>query len=147
MRNLFLVPLLAITLIVCACSPVTPHMPTETKQPVIQKPRVVSTVLPAPVKASGHISRQEALAKIKKGAVVFDARTDEEFQKSHYANAINIPVDLLEPTLPALESYKQKEIIVYCASGKRAERLKQGLTKAGFEKVYNVGGLSDLLGN
>jgi rhodanese-related sulfurtransferase len=99
----------------------------------------------SPAEVIAHQSPREiALSKIKQGAVVFDARTDEEFQSGHYPNAINVPVDLLEPTLPALESYKDQEIVVYCRSGKRAERLKQGLLKAGFSKVYNAGGLSDL---
>lgn len=93
---------------------------------------------------NGRISRQEALDKIQAGAAVFDARSDEEFQSGHFPNAINLPHNLLEPTLPAIQSYKDREIVVYCASGRRAEQLRVGLIKAGFTRVYNVGGLSDL---
>ena len=127
-------------------SPVSPAVDLQSNQntSAANKEAVIASKAAA-TKPTQSSTKQIVLNKIANGAVVFDARSDEEYQKSHYPNAINVPVDLLEATLPALDYYKDKEVVVYCGSGKRAERLKEGLNKAGFKKVYNAGGLKDIL--
>lgn len=76
----------------------------------------------------------------KKGAIIVDVRTKEEFEKRHIKNAINIPVQMIDKlyyTLP-----KNKEIIVYCRSGSRSSQAASYLRKKG-RKVYDVATQND----
>jgi rhodanese-related sulfurtransferase len=83
--------------------------------------------------------------------VLLDVRTKEEFEgKSDpdfgtLKNAINVPVQLLESRLADLESYKDKEIIVYCSHSHRSPRASYILTQHGFSNVTNMaGGMSEM---
>lgn len=80
---------------------------------------------------------------IDAGALIVDVRTQGEFSGGHYPNAVNIPVDVISRRLGELGS-KDREIVVYCHSGGRSAQAKQILEAAGFTKVVNGGGLSDM---
>lgn len=85
-----------------------------------------------------HVSDEELRAAhiaYKKGAIIVDVRTKEEFEKKHIKNAINIPVQMIDKlyyTLP-----KNREIIVYCRSGSRSSKAASYLKKQG-RIVYDV---------
>lgn len=51
---------------------------------------------------------------------------------------------LLDAVAESLIPDKQACVVVYCASGMRAERAKETLEGLGYEKVLNAGGLGDL---
>jgi len=57
-------------------------------------------------------------------------------------SAINVPFDQLEATLPALESYKIKEILLIGKDTKQVETMRNGMMKAGFLKVFNAQSLN-----
>ncbi len=60
---------------------------------------------------------------------------------------LNIPVDTLSSELSSLNSYKDSEIVVYCASGGRSAKASDILSKNGFNKIYNLsGGVSSYKG-
>jgi len=86
---------------------------------------------------------KEAHALVKKGAVLLDVRTPEEFASGHADGAVNIPVEDLGSRLAELKGDEKKDIVVYCRSGHRAGIAKTLLESKGFTKVHNVGGLSD----
>ena len=46
-----------------------------------------------------------------------------------------------------LDAYKDDDIIVYCASGGRSSSAANILSKNGFNKVYNLGGIGSYKGN
>lgn len=106
-----------------------------------------SSDAPASSSPSGVAARspREAVAS---AAVVIDVRTKEEFDGGHLARAINVPVDDLEGKTAEVRDQVggdlAKPVAVYCASGKRAERAKAILEKAGFTNVTNAGGYSAL---
>jgi len=81
---------------------------------------------------------QEVQTLLSKKAIVIDVRTKEEFQMAHYKDALNIPYDEIEKHIKKLEAYKDKPIIVYCRSGRRASKAKQTLEKYGFKNVLNA---------
>ena len=66
----------------------------------------------------------------------------------HLAQATNIPVDEVESRLEEISAKvgadKTKPIALYCASGRRADRAKATLEKAGFTQVTNAGGYEAL---
>ena len=85
---------------------------------------------------------------VAKAALVIDVRTSEEFAGGHLAQATNIPVDEVESRLEEISAKvgadKTKPIALYCASGRRADRAKATLEKAGFTQVTNAGGYEAL---
>ena len=91
------------------------------------------------------LSGRDAVAA---ATVVIDVRTKEEFESGHLARAINLPVDDIEANVAkvrdAVGGDVSKPVAVYCAAGKRAERAKGILEKAGFSNVTNAGGYAAL---
>ncbi len=83
------------------------------------------------------------LSKIKSGAKIIDVRSTEEFGEEHYPNAINIPVDQLQPRINEVGE-KSDTIILYCASGARSAYAARILKSSGFTDVVNAGGLYDM---
>jgi phage shock protein E len=79
--------------------------------------------------------------------VLLDVRTTEEFEGGHIDGATNISHDELSSRLEEVEKLtggdKSRPIVVYCRSGGRAGQAKKVLTEAGYQRVTNLGGLSD----
>lgn len=91
--------------------------------------------------AGGEISGKTARAKVEKGAVLLDVRTEQEFQAGHLDGAINIPVQVLEQRWSELP--KDKEIVVYCRSGQRSARAQRLLKTHGLTQVFDLGGMGN----
>ena len=76
--------------------------------------------------------------------LLLDVRTPEEFNGTapekfgRLKNAINIPVQQLEQRIKELDTYRQKEIIVYCSHSHRSPAASYLLTQKGFKKVTNL---------
>jgi len=93
---------------------------------------------------SSNGSNQKLSKKINSGALVIDVRSVDEFSSGHVDGALNIPYDQLQERLAELGSDLEREIILYCRSGRRAEFAKRILEENGFKNVSNVGEYSDL---
>lgn len=89
------------------------------------------------------ISGAEAQALVKKGALLLDVRTPEEFSAKHVDGAVNIPVDELGARLKELEGKKDGDVVVYCHSGRRSAMAKTLLTQKGFKKVHDLGAMAN----
>src|SRR5262245_49370931 len=59
-------------------------------------------------------------AKHDKSMVILDVRTPEEFAEGHVPGAINIPHDQLASRLIEINGDKDKDVVLYCRSGRRA---------------------------
>lgn len=79
---------------------------------------------------------------MKKGAVILDVRTKNEYASGHIKGSVNIPVDTLKNSLGKLK--KDKPVITCCASGMRSASAKSILESNGFTEVYNGGGWNSL---
>jgi phage shock protein E len=88
--------------------------------------------------------KEEIKKKIKDGALVVDVRSVGEFSGGHFNGALNIPVDEVQRRISEFGTNKDREIILYCRSGGRAGSAKQILESAGYKKVTNAGGLTDM---
>lgn len=103
------------------------------KQAEGREVRAVSVVSPAPA---------------ADGIMLIDVRTPEEFHARHRDGAVNIPVDEVETLAPQLVPDKNTLLLLYCRTGKRADRameiLKDGLQQGGkFAPPGYVGFLSE----
>ena len=85
-----------------------------------------------PVAATLLINREDA--------VVIDVREADEYAAGHLPEARNIPLSKLADRAGEIEKFKDKPVIVCCASGMRSNRACSELKKQGFGKLYNLSG-------
>jgi phage shock protein E len=90
-----------------------------------------------------EITREELHARLGEAdaPLVIDARTPEEYAAGHIPGAINIPHTQAADRLEELRPYRDREIVLYCKSGRRSGIAADILEQAGF------GRLSQLVGN
>ena len=79
----------------------------------------------------------------RKGALLLDVRTPEEFSSGYVDGAVNVPVQVLSEQLSTLPAKKDQDVVVYCRSGARSARAAGILKNAGFTKVHDLGGMSN----
>ena len=86
--------------------------------------------------APGAISPEEfaSLEKSRNNVVFIDVRTGEEAATGVLKDAQHIPLDKLADATSSLP--KDKEIILYCANGIRAQMGYELLSKQGFKTRY-----------
>ena len=78
-------------------------------------------------------------------AVLLDAREADEYASGHIKGSRNLPLSQFMKA-ESMFTDKSLPIYVYCRSGGRSKRMTAGLTKLGFEKVVNIGGIMDYKG-
>ncbi len=81
-------------------------------------------------------AKAEELAQA--GGLYVDVRYPEELSQGYVMNSVNIPLDEIKHRLNELP--KDRDLLVYCRSGRRSEAATNLLQKNGFERVYNVAG-------
>lgn len=96
-------------------------------------------------KGFGEITVEEVMSRLAKGdsLVLLDVRTKEEYDGDlgHLPGSILIPVQEIEKRYHELDPLKNKEIIVYCRSGRRSERAGKFLAEKGFKVYSMLGGM------
>ena len=78
-------------------------------------------------------------------AILLDAREKDEYESGHIKGSKNLPLGQFMKA-ESMFTDKSLPIYVYCHSGARSKRMAMGLTKLGFEKVVNIGGIMDYKG-
>ena len=93
------------------------------------------------VTASQLIDPQEYEEQFGNGGdhLLLDVRTPEEFASGHIEGAVNINVETLASRLD--EVPQDAPVVVYCRSGNRSATASQILVGAGYEGVYDLGGI------
>jgi phage shock protein E len=89
------------------------------------------------------ISQTELLARIEKkeaDLVVLDVRTPAEFAAGHVPGARNVSHDLLSLKVAELGDLRDKQVVLYCRSGRRTLLAEDVLRKAGFSKLLHLKG-------
>ena len=80
-------------------------------------------------------------ALVQSGALLVDVRTPGEYAKDHISGAVNIPLDQVETRLDEFGVH-DRQIVVYCVSGRRSASAQSILKTRGFDQVHNLGGRS-----
>jgi phage shock protein E len=75
---------------------------------------------------------------------LIDVRSPEEFAEGHIPGAINMPYDAIDDYISELDGNKEKPVIVYCRSGRRAKLAMKVLQALDFSEVMHLEG--DMLG-
>jgi rhodanese-related sulfurtransferase len=74
--------------------------------------------------------------------VLLDVRTQEEFDAGHIASAILLPYDEIALKAATVLPDKEKEIVLYCRSGRRSAIAKKALVELGYKDVEDFGGIN-----
>jgi rhodanese-related sulfurtransferase len=102
---------------------------------------LTAALAPVSVYVDVSVSQAKQMIDSNPELVILDVRTQSEYDAGHIQNATLIPVSELGGRLGELD--KNKEILVYCASGGRSATASQTLVDNGFSKVYNMlGGIA-----
>ncbi len=72
--------------------------------------------------------------------LVLDVRTPEEYAEGHVPGALNIPHTEVAARLDELAPYRDREIVLYCRSGRRAGIAAEVLKEAGFSRLAHLSG-------
>ena len=98
-------------------------------------------------KEKGTISNVTCSEKdelLKKGAVLIDVRTAEEYEEYHLDRSVNVPLSNIGDIATFITNLpKDGNIIVYCKSGKRSLDAAQELINMGYLNIYNLGAYSN----
>lgn len=86
----------------------------------------------SPMQATIMMNREDAL--------LLDVREATEFTKGRIPAARNIPLPQLDKRMTELDKFKDKAIIVNCASGTRSGAACGLLRKNGHAKVFSLAG-------
>ena len=81
---------------------------------------------------------------LKKGAVVIDVRTPQEYDMGHIPEAIHIPVDRIRIQAPRIKAMN-RPVVLCCNSGTRSGKALSFLKSEGVKEVYNGGNWEQLL--
>ena len=97
-----------------------------------------------PLVAGGGVARltpaQATLLMNREDALVLDVRETAEWTSGHIPGARHITLAQLEKRMSELEKFKDRPVIICCASGNRSSAACGQLKKGGFEKVFSLGG-------
>ena len=78
----------------------------------------------------------KALEMNAAGAVFVDVRNPPELNEGYAPNAVNIPLPELKQRMGELA--KDKDLLIYCRSGRRSDAATRILMEQGYDRVYNV---------
>jgi rhodanese-related sulfurtransferase len=95
---------------------------------------------PAPV---ASIDQQSLLARLERAdsdMVLLDVRTAEEFAAGRVPGARNIAHDVLGDRLGELADARDREVVVYCRTGRRSQVALDVLRAAGFTRLAHLDG-------
>lgn len=82
---------------------------------------------------------QAEFGRTKAPHLLVDVRTPNEFKEGHIAGAVNIDLQQLSRRLDELPH--DQPIVLYCRSGSRSATAANLLTQAGYDNVYDLGGV------
>jgi rhodanese-related sulfurtransferase len=106
-------------------------------------PAPAATPAAAPVSETPLISQADLLARLEKKdptLVVLDVRTPAEFAAGHVPGAVNVAHDQVPAKLAELAAHKDKDVVLYCRSGRRSAAAANTLRGAGFGKLLHLEG-------
>lgn len=88
------------------------------------------------------------LIRDTKNIVILDVRSKGEYQAGHINGAKLMPTSEITSRITELEKFRDKPILVYCASGSRSPKAVNVLLKNKFSEIYHMNhGLSGFNGN
>lgn len=111
---------------------------------ILNLPKLELKTIGEEVENQGDTSNENGQIEETSGPLVVDVRSSEEFNYGAYPGAVNIPLDELQNRISELGD-KDREIILYCASGARSGYAMQILNSFNFTNLENGGSLNRMM--
>jgi len=116
----------------------------QTESPASAAPSAAPSAASVPEPAAvGSIDQEHLLQQMQTSAaqlLILDVRTPDEYSAGHIEGAVNIAYDQLPQRLTELEAAKDKQVVVYCRSGRRAGLALETLRANGFQNLAHLDG-------
>ena len=92
-----------------------------------------------------QITQPEAKSIMDSGDdfIILDVREQDEFDAGHIPGAILIPYTEIEDKADKMLPDKDKQILVYCRSGRRSKIAAEALVNLGYTNIKEFGGIID----
>jgi phage shock protein E len=116
--------------------------PVAEVEPSVEPPADADRPAAAPAPAAA--ATPQAAAAPQGEVVYLDVRTPAEFAAGHVKGAVLVPHDQVGARLAELEQYRDRDLVVYCRSGRRSAIAIDVLKANGFTRLTNGGGFDDL---
>lgn len=97
----------------------------------------------APATSATPMTQAQLIERIDRkdpDVVILDVRTAAEFAVGHVPGARNISHELLASRLAELAPLRDKQVVLYCRSGRRSQAAEETLRKAGFTRLAHLEG-------
>lgn len=89
----------------------------------------------------GELTQKQAQERMTAGTITtIDVRSAGEYSNGHVPGAINIPHDKISNQLEQIKHLKEKPVLLYCRSGRRADMAETTLSELGFSQLYHLQG-------
>lgn len=133
-------------LLICFCAMMLATACNSSEEPKPQAiAKKVETVQPAAATVEQKVASittidwLKALEMNKAGALLIDVRTPAEVAKGMAsASAMNVPLQEMPQRLSEIP--KDKDLLIYCRSGKRSMAASKFLVENGYSRVFNIEG-------
>lgn len=103
--------------------------------PLLAPAAAANEVAMPEISATELLERQ---ARNDPSLLVLDVRTAEEFAAGHVPGAVNVPHDQVATRLAELP--KERDIVLYCRSGRRVAAAAEVLAANGFKRLAHLTG-------
>jgi len=77
-------------------------------------------------------------------SIIIDVRTEKEYNGGHLSNSTNIPHGEIKEKIEEHVKGKEKEIVLYCRTGRRSGIVEKILNEMGYVNVINAGAYEKL---
>jgi phage shock protein E len=94
---------------------------------------------PSDIDHTNPLNRERGTA-----ALFIDVRSAGEFASGFLDGALHVPLDQLQHRLPELVPDRDRELVLYCASGARSAFGCAVLQQMGYRRASNGGGIGTL---
>lgn len=75
--------------------------------------------------------------------IIVDVRREDEYAKGHIPHAVLVPNETIKEEAQEKLPDKNATYLVYCRSGNRSAQASKTLIEAGYQNIYDFGGIQD----
>ena len=86
-----------------------------------------------------EVAPKEAAELIRNiSPLVLDVRTPAEYGRGHLKDSVLIPLQQLQARWQEIAGYRNRDVLIYCATGNRSTVAAKILIDNGFKRIYNL---------
>jgi phage shock protein E len=122
-------------LLLCA-----PALPVLAQQPATTPPPAQAAPAAEPLRTIDQQALLDRIAARDETLLILDVRTAEEYAQGHVEGAVHIPYDQLPQRVGEIEAAKDRDVVLYCRSGRRSEIAAGTLREKGFTRLLHLEG-------